>query len=318
MTAPDMTSRPAVAEAREIALREVLDVISRSRDNELPVFNSILRNACRLCRAQSGYVTIIDEAGTHIGSPVQYGASDAFMEQARNFRAEIATSSLTAAKAIRERRTFRMDDIANSDLYREGHPVRRAMVDIEGIRSILTVPLLTKDGSLGAIVLYRHEVRPFQDGDVTLVEAFAAQAVIAIENVRQFRELQSRLEREAASREILSAISRSRADPTAVFEIILKNSLKLCRAPQASLSLVSEDGAQLIPIARQGHVDDPDQTFRRTGVPLDQPGMRTAAVREKRTMHIHDVRETEFYKDGEPKAFPLTAESHGIPKSMIL
>ena len=84
------------------------------------------------------------------------------------------------------------------------------------------MPLISQGRGTGCLILFRDEVRPYSDDQIALVETFAAQAVIAIENVRQFRELQTRLEREAASREILGVISQSRDDDSPVFETILE------------------------------------------------------------------------------------------------
>ena len=176
---------------REAASRNILQVISQSRDDEKPTFNAILENACRLCHAQSAFMAVVDETGDYLSSPAQYGASFEFVEGAEGWRVPLATSQLGAAITIRERRVLRIDDVADTDLYRSGNRQRVAMVDIEGIHSILVVPLLTGNAGIGAVVLYRKEVRPFSDDEVALVETFAAQAVIAIENVRQFKALES-------------------------------------------------------------------------------------------------------------------------------
>ncbi len=107
------------------------------------------------------------------------------------------------ARAVHERRPFHNSDLADDDLYRQRHPVRVAIVEQEGVRTFLAVPLISGGEAVGCIALYRREVKPFTDSQIGLVEMFAAQAVIALENVRQFRQLQTRLEREAVTREIL-------------------------------------------------------------------------------------------------------------------
>jgi class 3 adenylate cyclase/putative methionine-R-sulfoxide reductase with GAF domain len=176
---------------REAASRDILDVVSRSRGDVTPVFDTILEHACKLCRAQSAFMVVVDETGTHMSSPAQRGATPAFAAAADQMIAPLATSQLAAAQAIRERRVIRIDDVADTELYRSGDSIRVNMVDVEGIHSILTVPLLTGKAGLGAIVLYRKKIEPFADEDITLVESFAAQAVIAIENVHQFKALES-------------------------------------------------------------------------------------------------------------------------------
>ncbi len=111
------------------------------------------------------------------------------------------------------------------------------MVDQEGLRTFLAVPLFSGGQTVGSIAVYRPEVAPFAPDEIALVETFAAQAVIAIENVRQFRaiqtanaELETRLERGAATREILSVISQSRDDDGPVFEMIAQSAARLCGA----------------------------------------------------------------------------------------
>ena len=108
---------------------------------------------------------------------------------------------------------------------------------------------MENDGNaIGATGLYRREILPFLPQQIALVETFAAQAVIAIENVHQFREVQERLEREKATGEVLGVISRSRSDDTPVFDVILENSARLCNASNANLTLLSEtkDSVRLV------------------------------------------------------------------------
>ncbi len=172
---------------REAATRKILQVISQSRDDEAPVFEAILENACRLCDAPLAYLSMTTEDRTHVISPARRGAFAKFGTTLDNLRVPLAESRLALARAIAECRVFREDDIANHDLYTSGDPNRVSMVEDEGARSLMVVPLISKSLGIGSITLYRRKVDPFQDDDVTLVESFAAQAVIAIENVHQFK-----------------------------------------------------------------------------------------------------------------------------------
>ncbi len=177
---------------REAATSQILGAISASRDDDIPVFNTILENACRVCDAQSAFITVLDESGEYLTGPAQFGVGAEFAETFDGWTAHLATSPLGAAQCIRERKAIAFDDIADSDLYREGNFERVRQVDIEGMRSIVCVPLLTVDAGLGSMILYRKQVQPFTGEDIAMVEAFAAQAVIAIENAQQFRALQAR------------------------------------------------------------------------------------------------------------------------------
>ncbi|MCE8525612.1 GAF domain-containing protein [Ruegeria pomeroyi] len=177
---------------REAATSRVLGAISASREDDIPVFHTILENACRVCDAQSGFITVLDESGQYLTGPAQYGVGAPFQSMFEDWTADLATSPLGAAQCIRERRVIAIDDIVETDLYREGNVERVNQVDLEGMRTILCVPLLTSDAGFGSMILYRKRVQPFSSDDIAMVEAFAAQAVIAIENARQFRALQAR------------------------------------------------------------------------------------------------------------------------------
>ena len=139
--------------------------------------------------------------------------------------------------AIRKGVVRHIHDLSKTELYLSGDPTRVRMVEDEGYRTYLIVPLIAKGVSIGGIVLSRREVAPFSDEDIVLLETFAAQAVIAIDNARQFRNLRHRLDRAKVTREILDAISSASDDGTPVFDAILGNARKLCDAPFAALVL---------------------------------------------------------------------------------
>lgn len=303
--------------AREEATRQVLSVISQSPDDERPVFDTILANACELCDAQLAFIVQVDASGQYIGCPAHRGCRPAFAATLDVFREPLATCPLSGAVTIREKRVIRIDDIANDDLYRSGEPNRVDMVELEGIRSLLVVPMLGANRDIGSIVLYRREVAPFSDEDAALVETFAAQAVIAIENVRQFRaiqtanaELETRLAREAATREILEAISQSRDDEKPVFDVLLRKASQLCGAPMANLSIITDDGNHSVTAAQWGE--------HRTDVipvgsvwPLDSPHAPETCIREGRIVHIHDLADTDLYVSGDPVR-TLAVEKEGV------
>ena len=149
-----------------------------------------------------------------------------------------------AAVAVREGRVVHDVNIADSDLYRQGHEVRRKLVDELGVQTLLSVPINSGTEAIGSINLIRREPGPFPDQQIALVESFAAQAVIAIENVRQFREIQfananlsQALERQTATSEVLDVISQSRDDEAPVFDVILERTAQLSGSPMAHLLL---------------------------------------------------------------------------------
>jgi GAF domain-containing protein len=173
--------------AREAALREILVIIRESRADETPVFDAILRNAAQLCDAPMAGLNIINESRSqlimvaHCGTPLKH-----FVVGETSWAMD---SDLVPAQTTREARVIQVEDLAETEPYRQGEPVRVASVEQEGIRTFLAVPLVSGEEAIGCIALYRRKVKPFSDDEIELVEAFAEQAVIAIENVRQFREI---------------------------------------------------------------------------------------------------------------------------------
>ena len=220
------------AAAREAALRDILGIISQSRDDEAPVFQAIHESASRLCDAPFSGLFLVDESGLNLDLVSHLGGDPEYIK-ASNVKWPLSQSA-AVADAVVKREVVHMRDLLETDAYRAGDEAMVRAVEMEGMRTFLAVPLLTADGAIGTLGLYRREQRPFTEDQIALVETFAAQAVIAIENVRQFREVQERLEREKASRDVLDVISTSRDDDIPVFETILQNASRICNAPEAT------------------------------------------------------------------------------------
>lgn len=285
--------------AREAAMRDVLETISRNRDNDTPVFDTILERACALCDAPL--------AGLILGTPddatqtlaAHIGMFDDAVELFETGQMKMDGSLSYAARSIIEGRLIAFADMGESDLYAAGSPVVRSMVDTSNIRSVLFVPLLKDGRAIGNLTLFRRELRAFDPSEIALVETFAAQAVIAVENVRQFYELQSRLEREAASREILQVISASRTDLAPVFDMILKNAARLSGAPLANLCLVNDARSHWDLVAHYGdglrHL-----AVGKTSTPIDSELTPAVAIRTAQVVQIEDLRDTELYRQRDP------------------
>lgn len=293
---------------REQASGEVLGVISESRDDEIPVFETILKNAARLCGAPLAFLTILEDDGDHFVTPTYFGEPNSkFAKRLKSFRGSLSNSTQLVAEALRLGEVTRIDDISDTDLYRNGDKWRVELVEVEGIRSVLLVPLISGERTLGTILLYRREVMPFTPDHVSIAQTFAAQAVIAIENVQQFREVQTRLERETATSEILEVMSTSRDNTEPVFEVIVRNAAKLCNAPFAQLDLVNETCTHTDLAA---HFGPPLLEFKvgETSIPLDSGGAMAAAIRECRTIHIGDLRDTDLYRQGDALRVKIVEE----------
>jgi signal transduction histidine kinase len=218
---------------QQTATSEILRAISRSTFDLQPVFDTMAENAVRLCEAERAFIFQFD------GELLRAAASYNVGTEVREFvyRNPIAPGRHSiSARAALERRTVHIPDVRADPDY------AYAARDVDLIRTMLAVPMLKGDKLLGTITIYRLEVNPFTDKQVSLVETFADQAVIAIENVRLFTELQEKnralteahgqvseaLDQQTATSEILRAIAHAQTDVQPVFDTIVQSAVRLC------------------------------------------------------------------------------------------
>ncbi|HEX4042529.1 MAG TPA: GAF domain-containing protein [Xanthobacteraceae bacterium] len=277
--------------AQQTATSDVLRVISSSPGDLQPVFESILDNATRICQAEFGTIYRYDSTLFHMeashGEPTELLE---FRKQRGAFRppAGQPLDRMLQTNAV----VHSMDDAAE--------PVVSPAAQFGGARSHLAVPMFKEDALIGAITIYRTEVRPFTDKQIELVKSFAAQAVIAIENTRLLSELRESLEQQTATSEVLSSIAGSRGELKPVFDIILASANRLCEANYGTMYLREDGGYRAT--ARQGHLPaTAEQKWWRGDVFQPRPDVPFGrAVATRRPALVDDLATEPAYLDRDP------------------
>ena len=212
---------------QQTATSEVLRVISSSPGALEPVFDALLENAVRICEANVGHLLLYDGESFH--AAYLHNLPQAYREIWE--RGPIRPSpKLALGRLPHTKQTVQITDIKADPAYAEHDPLRVATVEFGGARTLLAVPMLKEDQFVGAIVIYRQEVQPFPDKQIELVQNFAAQAVIAIENTRLLNELRQSLEQQTATADVLRVISSSPGELEPVFQAMLENAVRICEA----------------------------------------------------------------------------------------
>ncbi|HEX3520810.1 MAG TPA: GAF domain-containing protein, partial [Stellaceae bacterium] len=269
---------------QQTATAEVLQVINSSPGDLTPVFDAMLNKATRLCEASFGIMHTYD--GERFDSAAFYRVPVALAEwQERN---PIVFGPGTApARIVGGEDVVHTVDLMNTEVYQRGDPSRRALVDLGGARSHLIVAM-RKDGALlGNIAVYRQEVRPFTDKQIALLQNFAAQAVIAMENARLITETREALEQQTATAEVLQVINGSPGDLAPVFEAIVEKAHTLCGAACGSLQLW--DGEKFRGVAMRGFSEAMVELLQLGYSPSDMPCQRI--VEGERVVHCADLAE---------------------------
>jgi GAF domain-containing protein len=216
---------------QQTATAEVLQVINTSPGNLAPVFDAMLEKAMRLCDAAHGRILTYDGESFH---PAAVHGEPRLAEHWRQQPPFRPHETNPLARLVRGEGVIHAADAREDDAYRDA-PEYRRVIDLGEIRTSLMVPLRRDDALLGAVRLYRQEVRPFSERQISLVENFAAQAVIAMENARLINETREALEQQTATAEVLQVINSSPGDLAPVFEAMLEKATRLCEAPFGTL-----------------------------------------------------------------------------------
>jgi len=268
---------------QQTATSEILRVISTSPTDVQPVLDAIAESAARLCDGNDAIIQRVD--GDTIRPMAHYGS----IPLQRQTGWPVNRGSVTG-RAVVDRRTVHVHDLAaESDAE---YPVGKLHQRELGTRTVLATPLLREGTAIGAILIRRMEVRPFTEKQIKLLETFADQAVIAIENVRLFQELQTRnrevteaLEQQTATSEILRVISSSPTDIQPVLDAVGENAARLCDANNAVIFRL--EGDLLRQVASYGQI--PTTSHPRDGLRVNRGTVTGRAVSERQTIHVHDL-----------------------------
>jgi GAF domain-containing protein len=277
---------------QQTATADVLQVISSSPGDLQPVFKSMLSNALRICEAKFGQLLLFDGKGflpaeLH-NSPVEYG--ELFKDGPLIPGPRTALGRVIASKEVAH-----VADVMAGSTYAEGDPLRIATVDILQARTLLAVPMLKDTELVGAIIIYRQEIRPFSERQIELVTSFASQAVIAIENTRLLKELRQRtgdlseaLEQQTAISDILRVISSSPGDVKPVFASVAEHAARICEAQVVDILTVQDD--KLHYVAEFGEFGRP-----RSGetAPLNRDTVMGRSICDKQPIHVPDLQGTD-------------------------
>jgi GAF domain-containing protein len=282
---------------QQTATADVLRVISSSPGELEPVFQAMLENATRICEAKFG--TMYFREGDDFRAVAMHGAPPAYVE-ARLHKLVRPGPDTGIGRVMATKRVVQVEDASADRGYSTGDPMRVAAVDLGGIRTLLVVPMLKDNEVIGAIAIYREVVRPFTDKQITLVQNFAAQAIIAIENTRLLNELRQSLEQQTATADVLRVISSSPGELEPVFHAMLVNSVRICEAGFGTLYRF--DGETFNLAAEIGAPSDYANFLRQRGPFRPLPGgLLDRALTTKQVSHTADA----------------TAESHVVSEARL-
>jgi signal transduction histidine kinase len=277
---------------QQTATAEVLKVISSSPGELESVFDAMLANATRICEAEFGILFRYENEAFH--AIALRGVPHAYAEDLRR-GPRVPTPDSGLGRLLKTKQTVHITDIRAERAYADGDPLRRATADLGGARTLMGVPMLKEGELVGAIAIYRQEVRSFTDKQIELLSNFARQAVIAIENVRLLKELRDRTTELARSVEELKALGEvsqavnSTLDIDTVLTTIVAKAVQLSGTDSGAIYTFDESRQEFRLRATHGMSEEMIQAVAHQHISIDDVRMGTA-TRERRPIQIPDLR----------------------------
>ena len=272
---------------RQTATSEVLKVISSSPGDLAPVFQAMLENATRICEANFGHLFLTEEGDFRVVALQSVQATYPDWLKKGSKLAPLDNPHGPLAQLARTRKFVHITDLAAEQAYIQRNVRMVALVEASGARTFLGVPMFKDEGLNGAIVIYRQEARPFSDKQIELVQNFAAQAVIAIENARLLSELRESLQQQTATADVLKVISQSAFDLPAVLDTLIKSACHLCEADIGTIRF--EEGDRYRLAATYGCKPEWHKHLADYSGRPDRTSVFGQTIVEGRTVHIPDV-----------------------------
>jgi PAS domain S-box-containing protein len=300
---------------QQTAMSDVLQIISSSPGDLAPVFESMLANATRICGANFGTMNLYEDGSfhpvAHYNVPSAYPASLAQTPFKPHPQSGLGT-------VARTHQVVHIEDIRTLQPYREGNPSVVKIADLAGARTYFVVPMLKENDLIGAITIYRQEVKAFTAKQTELVANFAKQAVIAIENARLLGELRQRtadlarsVDELTATSDVLKIISRSTVDLETVLDTLAETVTRLCRADMAGLFHQRDNMYHLI--ASHGFSEEAKVFVRTHPLTRDRGTLTGRVTAERRVIHILDVLQDPDYTYGEGQKILGYRTMLGVP-----
>jgi two-component system NtrC family sensor kinase len=276
---------------RQTATAEVLQVISSSPGELEPVFQAMLVNATRICEAQFGNLFLREEHGFRVVA--MHGPTDYIASRERDPVVDLREHPhVPLARTVQNKGIVHIQDIRSEQAYIERDPLIVALTESAGARTLLIVPMLRDEELIGAIVIYRQEVRHFTDKQIELLKNFATQAVIAIENTRLLNELRESLQQQTATADVLKVISSSPGALEPVFQTMLENATRIC---EANFGMIYQREGEAFRVMAMHNVPAEYAEMRRLELLFRPPGALGRLPAVKKAIHIPDIQLEERY-----------------------